>query len=134
MYVLWVIDFGFIESQYGMPRYKNTQYLLGFSGAALNFTFDSSSSHLNLKVEESSVEWDPQGGKGLDSKVKGKENKGRYVLVIVIHHYHILTIDISTLIQKVAKRKYARVLRREKSVFHSVLVTVHLMKNITKYY
>ncbi|KAK3527149.1 hypothetical protein QTP86_014574, partial [Hemibagrus guttatus] len=43
---------------------------------AFNFTFDSSSSHLNLKVEESSVEWDPQGGKGLDSKVKGKENKG----------------------------------------------------------
>ncbi|TSL28304.1 FSD1-like protein [Bagarius yarrelli] len=44
---------------------------------AFNFTFDSSSSHLNLKVEESSVEWDPQGGKSLDSKVKGKENKGR---------------------------------------------------------
>ncbi|XP_053474364.1 FSD1-like protein isoform X2 [Ictalurus furcatus] len=44
---------------------------------AFNFTFDSSSSHLNLKVEESGVEWDPQGGKGLDSKVKGKENKGR---------------------------------------------------------
>ncbi|KAF4072886.1 hypothetical protein AMELA_G00252630 [Ameiurus melas] len=43
---------------------------------AFNFTFDSSSSHLNLKVEESGVEWDPQGGKGLDSKVKGKENKG----------------------------------------------------------
>ncbi|XP_060719140.1 FSD1-like protein isoform X1 [Tachysurus vachellii] len=43
---------------------------------AFNFAFDSSSSHLNLKVEESSVEWDPQGGKGLDSKVKGKENKG----------------------------------------------------------
>ncbi|XP_026777404.1 FSD1-like protein isoform X4 [Pangasianodon hypophthalmus] len=43
---------------------------------ALNFIFDSSSSHLNLKVEDSSVEWDPQGGKGLDSKVKGKENKG----------------------------------------------------------
>uniref|UniRef100_W5KI29 Fibronectin type III and SPRY domain containing 1 like n=1 Tax=Astyanax mexicanus TaxID=7994 RepID=W5KI29_ASTMX len=44
---------------------------------AFNFDFDSSSSHLNLKVEECSVEWDPQGGKGLDSKVKGKENKGR---------------------------------------------------------
>uniref|UniRef100_A0A8B9KBC8 Fibronectin type III and SPRY domain containing 1-like n=1 Tax=Astyanax mexicanus TaxID=7994 RepID=A0A8B9KBC8_ASTMX len=43
---------------------------------AFNFDFDSSSSHLNLKVEECSVEWDPQGGKGLDSKVKGKENKG----------------------------------------------------------
>ncbi|KAM6985529.1 FSD1-like protein isoform 2-T2 [Aplochiton taeniatus] len=44
---------------------------------AFNFGFDSGSSHLNLKVEEGSVEWDPQGGKGLESKVKGKENKGR---------------------------------------------------------
>ncbi|XP_021332376.2 FSD1-like protein isoform X1 [Danio rerio] len=43
---------------------------------AFNFSFDSSSSHLNLKVEEQSVEWDPQAGKALDSKVKGKENKG----------------------------------------------------------
>ncbi|XP_067262744.1 FSD1-like protein isoform X1 [Chanodichthys erythropterus] len=43
---------------------------------AFNFGFDSTSSHLNLKVEDGSVEWDPQGGKGLDSKVKGKENKG----------------------------------------------------------
>ncbi|XP_046870951.1 FSD1-like protein isoform X1 [Hypomesus transpacificus] len=43
---------------------------------AFNFGFDSSSSHLNLKVEDGSVEWDPQGGKGLESKVKGKENKG----------------------------------------------------------
>uniref|UniRef100_A0A8C7CFJ8 Fibronectin type III and SPRY domain containing 1 like n=1 Tax=Oncorhynchus kisutch TaxID=8019 RepID=A0A8C7CFJ8_ONCKI len=43
---------------------------------AFNFGFDSSSSHLNLKVEDRSVEWDPQGGKGLESKVKGKENKG----------------------------------------------------------
>uniref|UniRef100_A0A673Z2I7 FSD1-like protein n=1 Tax=Salmo trutta TaxID=8032 RepID=A0A673Z2I7_SALTR len=41
-----------------------------------NFGFDSSSSHLNLKVEDRTVEWDPQGGKGLESKVKGKENKG----------------------------------------------------------
>ncbi|XP_036384997.1 FSD1-like protein isoform X2 [Megalops cyprinoides] len=44
---------------------------------AFNFNFDSTSSHLNLKVEDRSVEWDPQGGKGLESKVKGKENKGR---------------------------------------------------------
>ncbi|XP_062844597.1 FSD1-like protein isoform X3 [Trichomycterus rosablanca] len=43
---------------------------------AFNFGFDSSSSHLNLKVEDSSVDWDPQAGKCLDSKVKGKENKG----------------------------------------------------------
>uniref|UniRef100_A0A672QCM1 Fibronectin type III and SPRY domain containing 1 like n=1 Tax=Sinocyclocheilus grahami TaxID=75366 RepID=A0A672QCM1_SINGR len=44
---------------------------------AFNFGFDSTSSHLNLKVEDRSVEWDPQGGKGVDTKVKGKENKGR---------------------------------------------------------
>ncbi|KAJ8402078.1 hypothetical protein AAFF_G00373130 [Aldrovandia affinis] len=43
---------------------------------AFNFSLDSTSSHLNLKVEDRNVEWDPQGGKGLDSKVKGKENKG----------------------------------------------------------
>ncbi|OWK07356.1 FSD1L [Cervus elaphus hippelaphus] len=44
---------------------------------ALNFNLDNSSSHLNLKVEDTCVEWDPTGGKGQDSKVKGKENKGR---------------------------------------------------------
>lgn len=44
---------------------------------AFNFGFDSSSAHLNLKVDDRSVEWDPQPGKGPDSKVKGKENKGR---------------------------------------------------------
>jgi hypothetical protein len=38
---------------------------------------DNSSSHLNLKVEDTCVEWDPTGGKGQESKVKGKENKGR---------------------------------------------------------
>ncbi|XP_048114507.1 FSD1-like protein isoform X4 [Alosa alosa] len=43
---------------------------------AFNFSFESTSSHLNLKVEDGSVEWDPQGGKGLESKIKGKENKG----------------------------------------------------------
>ncbi|KAM9700361.1 FSD1-like protein isoform 7-T9 [Dama dama] len=44
---------------------------------ALNFNLDNSSSHLNLKVEDTCVEWDPTGGKGQDSKIKGKENKGR---------------------------------------------------------
>ncbi|XP_066567088.1 FSD1-like protein isoform X2 [Amia ocellicauda] len=43
---------------------------------AFNCSFDSTSSHLNLKVEERCVEWDPAGGKGLESKIKGKENKG----------------------------------------------------------
>uniref|UniRef100_A0A5F9D6A7 Fibronectin type III and SPRY domain containing 1 like n=1 Tax=Oryctolagus cuniculus TaxID=9986 RepID=A0A5F9D6A7_RABIT len=45
---------------------------------ALNFNLDGSSSHLNLKVEDTCVEWDPTGGKGQDSKIKGKENKGSY--------------------------------------------------------
>ncbi|XP_043834084.1 FSD1-like protein isoform X1 [Dromiciops gliroides] len=43
---------------------------------ALNFSLDSSSSHLNLKVEDNCVEWDPTGGKSQENKVKGKENKG----------------------------------------------------------
>ncbi|XP_041419674.1 FSD1-like protein isoform X4 [Xenopus laevis] len=43
---------------------------------ALTFSFDNTSSHLNLKVEESFVEWDPTGGKSQENKVKGKENKG----------------------------------------------------------
>uniref|UniRef100_A0A2K5DA60 Fibronectin type III and SPRY domain containing 1 like n=1 Tax=Aotus nancymaae TaxID=37293 RepID=A0A2K5DA60_AOTNA len=42
---------------------------------ALNFNLDNSSSHLNLKVEDTCVEWDPTGGKGQESKIKGKENK-----------------------------------------------------------
>ncbi|XP_065803076.1 FSD1-like protein isoform X8 [Muntiacus reevesi] len=32
---------------------------------------------LETKVEDTCVEWDPTGGKGQDSKIKGKENKGR---------------------------------------------------------
>ncbi|KAM4707602.1 FSD1-like protein isoform 2-T2 [Discoglossus pictus] len=44
---------------------------------ALTFTLDNTSSHLNLKVEDSHVEWDPTGGKSQENKVKGKENKGR---------------------------------------------------------
>lgn len=44
---------------------------------ALVFNLDNTSSHLNLKVEDSYVEWDPSGGKGQENKIKGKENKGR---------------------------------------------------------
>nr|XP_056704087.1 FSD1-like protein isoform X2 [Euleptes europaea] len=43
---------------------------------ALVFNLDGSSSHMNLKVEDSCVEWDSSGGKGQENKVKGKENKG----------------------------------------------------------
>ncbi|KAM6304196.1 FSD1-like protein isoform 2-T2 [Podargus strigoides] len=41
---------------------------------AFVFNLDSTSSHLNLKVEDNYVEWDPTGGKGQE-KIKGKENK-----------------------------------------------------------
>ncbi|MGH0178179.1 UNVERIFIED_CONTAM: hypothetical protein FKN15_008376 [Acipenser sinensis] len=44
---------------------------------AFNFSLDSTSSHQNLKVEDGCVEWDSAGGKGQESKIKGKENKGR---------------------------------------------------------
>ncbi|XP_014375089.1 FSD1-like protein isoform X2 [Alligator sinensis] len=43
---------------------------------ALVFNLDGTSSHLNLKVEDSYVEWDPTGGKSQENKIKGKENKG----------------------------------------------------------
>ncbi|XP_068278444.1 FSD1-like protein isoform X3 [Nyctibius grandis] len=43
---------------------------------AFVFGLDSTSSHLNLKVEDTYVEWDPTGGKGQE-KIKGKENKSR---------------------------------------------------------
>ncbi|XP_075383056.1 FSD1-like protein isoform X4 [Mycteria americana] len=43
---------------------------------AFVFSLDSNSSHLNLKVEDTYVEWDPTGGKGQE-KIKGKENKSR---------------------------------------------------------
>ncbi|GCB75072.1 hypothetical protein scyTo_0019719, partial [Scyliorhinus torazame] len=41
-----------------------------------NFSFDGTTSHQNLKVDDFSVEWDSSGGKGQESKIKGKENKG----------------------------------------------------------
>ncbi|KAL7988600.1 hypothetical protein Chor_007519 [Crotalus horridus] len=43
---------------------------------ALIFNLDGSSSHLNLKVEDTYVEWDSTGGKSQEGKTKGKENKG----------------------------------------------------------
>ncbi|OXB58765.1 hypothetical protein ASZ78_000529 [Callipepla squamata] len=51
---------------------KATEYTL----SAFVFNLDNTSSHLNLKVEDSYVEWEPTGGKGQE-KVKGKENKCR---------------------------------------------------------
>ncbi|NXH78834.1 FSD1L protein, partial [Hydrobates tethys] len=43
---------------------------------AFVFRLDSTSSHLNLKVGDTYVEWDSTGGKGQE-KIKGKENKSR---------------------------------------------------------
>ncbi|NXH50058.1 FSD1L protein, partial [Dicaeum eximium] len=43
---------------------------------AFVFSLDRTSSHLNLKVEDTYVEWDSTGGKGQE-KIKGKENKNR---------------------------------------------------------
>ncbi|NXE29235.1 FSD1L protein, partial [Ardeotis kori] len=43
---------------------------------AFVFRLDSTSSHLNLKVEDAYVEWDATGGKGQE-KLKGKENRSR---------------------------------------------------------
>ncbi|POI33919.1 hypothetical protein CIB84_002329, partial [Bambusicola thoracicus] len=51
---------------------KATEYTL----SAFVFDLDNTSSHLNLKVEDSYVEWEPTGGRGQE-KVKGKENKSR---------------------------------------------------------
>ncbi|XP_059499043.1 FSD1-like protein isoform X4 [Stegostoma tigrinum] len=51
---------------------KDTEYTL----TGFNFSFDGTTSHQNLKVDDFSVEWDSSGGKGQESKIKGKENKG----------------------------------------------------------
>uniref|UniRef100_A0A3B3QZ94 Fibronectin type III and SPRY domain containing 1 like n=1 Tax=Paramormyrops kingsleyae TaxID=1676925 RepID=A0A3B3QZ94_9TELE len=67
----------------GLPRVKDEYCwevadnvkVTKFTLTAFNFNLDATSSHLNLKVEDQRVEWDPQSGK-LESKVKGKENKG----------------------------------------------------------
>ncbi|KFV89645.1 FSD1-like, partial [Fulmarus glacialis] len=48
---------------------------------AFVFRLDSTSSHLNLKVEDTYVEWDPTGGKGQE-KIKGKENKSSCVQIV----------------------------------------------------
>uniref|UniRef100_A0A670Z3Q1 Fibronectin type III and SPRY domain-containing protein 1 n=1 Tax=Pseudonaja textilis TaxID=8673 RepID=A0A670Z3Q1_PSETE len=44
---------------------------------AFMFRLDGSTSHLNLKVEDLSVEWDAMGGKVQDMKAREKDGKGR---------------------------------------------------------
>ncbi|KAM8939971.1 fibronectin type III and SPRY domain-containing protein 1 [Pelodytes ibericus] len=41
------------------------------------FRLDAGSSHQNLKVEDTSAEWDALGGKSHDAKLREKEGKGR---------------------------------------------------------
>uniref|UniRef100_A0A8C6VJG4 Fibronectin type III and SPRY domain containing 1 n=1 Tax=Naja naja TaxID=35670 RepID=A0A8C6VJG4_NAJNA len=44
---------------------------------AFMYRLDGSTSHLNLKVEDLSVEWDAMGGKVQDMKAREKDGKGR---------------------------------------------------------
>uniref|UniRef100_H0ZRQ1 Uncharacterized protein n=1 Tax=Taeniopygia guttata TaxID=59729 RepID=H0ZRQ1_TAEGU len=60
---------------------------------AFVFSLDSTSSHLNLKVEDTYVEWDSTGGKSQE-KIKGKENKNRssqkvpIIFLLMLHSLH----------------------------------------------
>ncbi|XP_067340816.1 FSD1-like protein isoform X2 [Channa argus] len=42
---------------------------------AYNFSFDASTAHAELKVQGDTVTWEPQGVRGHDPRLKGKENK-----------------------------------------------------------
>ncbi|XP_051268031.1 FSD1-like protein isoform X3 [Dicentrarchus labrax] len=42
---------------------------------AYNFGFDAATAHPELKVQSDTVTWEPQGVKGHDPRLKGKENK-----------------------------------------------------------
>lgn len=44
---------------------------------AYNFGFDAATAHPELKVQGDTVTWEPQGVKGHDPRLKGKENKSR---------------------------------------------------------
>lgn len=48
-----------------------------FLSAAYNFSFDASTAHAELKVQGDTVTWEPQGVKGHDPRLRGKENKSR---------------------------------------------------------
>lgn len=45
--------------------------------AAYNFGFDAATAHVELKVQGDTVTWEPQGVKGHDARLRGKENKSR---------------------------------------------------------
>uniref|UniRef100_A0A3Q2NZ22 FSD1-like protein n=1 Tax=Fundulus heteroclitus TaxID=8078 RepID=A0A3Q2NZ22_FUNHE len=47
---------------------------------AFNFGFDTATAHAELKVQGDTVTWEPQGVKGHDARLRGKENKNRGAL------------------------------------------------------
>lgn len=44
---------------------------------AYNFVFDAATAHAELKVTADTVMWEPQGVKGHDPRLRGKENRSR---------------------------------------------------------
>lgn len=55
-----------------------------FLSAAYNFSFDASTAHAELKVQGDTVTWEPQGVKGHDPRLRGKENKSRWGQLLVM--------------------------------------------------
>ncbi|XP_010788722.1 FSD1-like protein isoform X1 [Notothenia coriiceps] len=49
--------------------------LVAVPTAAFAFVFDGSSAHAELRVQSDTVTWEPQGVKGHDARLRGKENK-----------------------------------------------------------
>lgn len=61
----------------------NTATFFFFSfNAAYNFGFDASTAHAELKVQGETVTWEPQGVKGHDPRLRGKESKSWWGNVI----------------------------------------------------
>ncbi|KAG8010392.1 Multidrug resistance-associated protein 1 [Nibea albiflora] len=50
-----------------------------FTLSAYNFGFDAATAHAELKVQDDLVTWEPQGVKGQDHRLRGKENKNRNI-------------------------------------------------------
>lgn len=48
-----------------------------FSSLAFSFGFEALTAHAELKVQGDTVTWEPQGIKGHDPRLRGKENKSR---------------------------------------------------------
>ncbi|XP_036974182.1 FSD1-like protein isoform X1 [Acanthopagrus latus] len=52
---------------------------------AYNFGFDAATAHAELKVQGDTVTWEPQGVKGHDPRLRGKENKSRFLTLCSLH-------------------------------------------------